>query len=132
MPTLRPIPHRRPDMKSAIVLLLLVPAVPAVLTVREVPPASPHRAASATALPDSVTIDEWRVPWEKSRPRDPYVAPDGSVWFVGQVGNYLARLDPVSGKFTRTEIDAGTNPHNLVVARDGKVWYTGNRNGMIG
>ena len=27
------------------------------------------------------TIEEWEVPWERSRPRDPYVAPDGRVWF---------------------------------------------------
>ena len=29
-----------------------------------------------------VVIEEWEVPWEGSRPRDPYVAPDGGVWFV--------------------------------------------------
>ena len=23
------------------------------------------------------TLEEWEVPWEQSRPRDPYVAPDG-------------------------------------------------------
>lgn len=22
-------------------------------------------------------LEEWNVPWEESRPRDPYVAPDG-------------------------------------------------------
>ena len=30
-----------------------------------------------------IEIAEWKVPWEESRPRDPYVAPDGKVWFVG-------------------------------------------------
>lgn len=29
------------------------------------------------------TLEEWQVPWLESRPRDPYVAPDGRVWFVG-------------------------------------------------
>ena len=121
-------------MRLAIVALLLLPALPAVLTVRPVRDASARhvRGGAAAANPDSVTIDEWKVPWEKSRPRDPYVAPNGDVWFVGQVGNYVARLDPASGKFTRLEVDPGTHPHNLVVARDGKVWYSGNRNGMIG
>lgn len=79
-----------------------------------------------------VPVDEWTVPWERSRPRDPFVAPDGSVFFVGQVGNYIARLDPKTGAFRRFEIDAGTNPHNLIIDARGMVWYAGNRNGMIG
>ena len=42
-----------------------------------------------TALPAqdtdlSVTISEWTVPWPDSRPRDPDVAPDGTIWLVGQ------------------------------------------------
>ena len=79
-----------------------------------------------------VQISEWTVPWEKTRPRDPYVAPDGRVWFVGQAGNYVAVLEPNSGEFKRFEIDPGTHPHNLIVDRQGMVWYAGNRNGMIG
>jgi len=89
----------------------------------------PQGAAASTAA----KITEWTVPWEKSRPRDPYLDPTtGQVWFVGQVGNYVARLDPASGQFVRFEIDAGTNPHNLIVDKTGHVWYAGNRNGMIG
>lgn len=80
----------------------------------------------------SAPIKEWTVPWTKTRPRDPAVAPDGSVFFVGQVGNYIARLDPTSGEFKKYEIDPGTNPHNLIVDAKGQVWYAGNRNGMIG
>jgi virginiamycin B lyase len=48
-----------------------------------------------------VQITEWTVPWEKTRPRDPYVDASGRVWFVGQEGNYIAYLDPTSGKFKR-------------------------------
>ena len=79
---------------------------------------------AAAALPLAAApnpIQEWTVPWEKSRPRDLYVAPDGLVWFVGQQGNYVARLDPKTGKFERYDIDSGTHPHNLVVAPDGTV-----------
>jgi virginiamycin B lyase len=79
-----------------------------------------------------VPIQEWTVPWEGSRPRDPAVAPDGRIWFVGQAGNYVARLDPASGKFDRFEIDPGTYPHNVIVDAKGDGWYAGNRNGMIG
>lgn len=89
----------------------------------------PVLVMAAAAAP--LAVQEWTVPWEGTRPRDPYVAPNGLVWFVGQEGNYVANLDPKTGKFKRYEIDEGTHPHNLVVAPDGMVWYTGNRNGRL-
>jgi virginiamycin B lyase len=89
----------------------------------------PALLMAAAAAP--LAVQEWTVPWEGTRPRDPYVAPNGLVWFVGQEGNYIANLDPKTGKFDRYEIDEGTHPHNLVVAPDGMVWYTGNRNGRL-
>lgn len=79
----------------------------------------------------NVDLKEWPVEYG-GRTRDPYVAPDGKVWFVGQAGNYIARLDPVSGELKRYEIEEGTNPHTLIVNDDGIVWYAGNRNGRIG
>ncbi|HJR49872.1 MAG TPA: hypothetical protein VJ794_02140 [Gemmatimonadales bacterium] len=90
---------------------------------------APALVMAAAAAP--LAVQEWTVPWEGTRPRDPYVAPNGLVWFVGQEGNYIANLDPKTGKFERYEIDEGTHPHNLVVAPDGMVWYTGNRNGRL-
>ncbi|MGH8131349.1 MAG: virginiamycin B lyase family protein [Steroidobacteraceae bacterium] len=86
--------------------------------------------ADAPASADPV-VKEWKVEWG-GRPRDPYVAPDGKVWFVGQAGNYIARFDPATQEFRRYEIEDGTNPHNLIVDEDGFVWYAGNRNGRIG
>ena len=95
--------------------------------------AAPAPAAeSAGARADTVAIQEWNVPWENTRPRDPYYAPDGKVWFVGQAGNYIAHLDPKTGEFTRVAIEEGTHPHNLIVDRQGNVWYAGNRNSTIG
>jgi virginiamycin B lyase len=82
--------------------------------------------------PVKVTIDEWTVPWEQSRPGDPFVDGSGQVWFAGQAGNYVARLDPLSGKFTRFEIDSGTSPSGLVVTPDGTVWFAGSGKGIIG
>jgi virginiamycin B lyase len=79
-----------------------------------------------------VDITEWTVPWEKTRPRDPYVDGRGMVWFVGQEGNYIATLNPTSGQFRKFEIEDGTFPHNLIVDRSGMVWYAGNRNARIG
>jgi virginiamycin B lyase len=79
-----------------------------------------------------VEITEWTVPWEKTRPRDPYVDGRGTVWFVGQEGNYIATLNPTTGQFRKFEIEEGTFPHNLIVDKSGIVWYAGNRNARIG
>jgi len=78
------------------------------------------------------TLSEWEVPWNRTRPRDPYVAPDGRVWFVGQAGHYAAVLDPTSGEFRKYDLGEGVGPHNLVVDDDGIVWYTGNLQQHIG
>ena len=56
-------------------------------SIQQAPP-----AVAATQSPAQIT--EWTVPWERTRPRDPYVDGQGRVWFVGQEGNYVATLDP--------------------------------------
>ena len=85
------------------------------------------------ALADNtIEIDEWLVPWEGSRPRDPFAESDESVWFVGQRAGYLARLDVPSGEFLKVELKGGSGPHNLIVGSDGIVWYAGNRTALIG
>jgi len=88
--------------------------------------------ALAAQETQEIEIAEWKVPWEESRPRDPYVAPDGKVWFVGQRTHYAAWLDRTTGKFKQFPLSDGTGPHNLVVDDDGIVYYTGNLVGNIG
>jgi virginiamycin B lyase len=102
-----------------------------------------------SAAQQQVDIEEWRVPFkmdgsgnlfndfpesrvEQTRPRDPYVHPDGRVFFVGQAGNYIAHFDPSTVTFHRYELDPGTHPHNLIVDDAGIVWYAGNRASHIG
>ena len=87
---------------------------------------APARAADGTA-----TLREWTVPWPDSRPRDPSVAPDGRIWFVGQRANYLAVFDPGSETFSRHDLPEGTAPHTVVVDEDGAPWIAGNGNGTI-
>ena len=89
-------------------------------------------AALALAPTDTVRITEYPVPYPESRPRDPFVDGRGRVWFVGQVGNYVAYFVPGSKQFKRYELDPEVNPHNLIVAKDGMVWYAGNRAAHIG
>ena len=80
----------------------------------------------------SVEMDQWKLPWTDARGRDPFVAPDGRVWFVGQgAGNYIAVFDPKTAAFDRHALPAGTIPHTNIVGSDGIVWVAGNRNGTI-
>jgi virginiamycin B lyase len=88
-------------------------------------------APPAYAEPRSLELREWPVEWQ-GRPRDPDVAADGRVWFVGQTGNYIAVFDPRGETFRRYELEERTLPHNLVVGRDGGIWYAGNGNARIG
>lgn len=76
-------------------------------------------------------LTEWEVPWPDTRPRDPWVGPDGLVWFVGQTGHYVATLDPGTGEFRRYDLEDGTGPHTVITNEAG-AWYAGNRAGHIG
>jgi virginiamycin B lyase len=87
--------------------------------------------ALAAARSEATEIREWPVPWADTRPRDPSVAPDGRVWFVGQGGNYLAVFDAGDGSFRRFELPAGTRPHTVLVDAQGRPWVAGNGNGTI-
>jgi virginiamycin B lyase len=81
---------------------------------------------------DPVEIKEWLVPYEASRPRDPYVGNDGSIWFVGQRTHYVARFDPQTKEFKHYPLEDGAGPHNLIVDTDGMIWYAGNTAAHIG
>ncbi len=95
-------------------------------------------ASRSGALPTEagelkVTIREWDAPTPKSRPHDPAVAPDGSLWYTGQFINKLGRLDPASGAIREFPLKTEkSGPHGLVADRDGNIWYTGNYAGLIG
>ncbi|MDX1442926.1 MAG: lyase [Gammaproteobacteria bacterium] len=80
-----------------------------------------------------VTFDTWQVPWEKSRPRDPYVSPlNGNVWFVGQAGDYLGVFQVDKETFLRYGLPDGTGPHNVIIDDSSNAWIAGNKQGWIG
>lgn len=81
---------------------------------------------------DMVEIREWKVPYEASRPRDPFAQSENSVWFVGQRTGYLAHLNVETGDIHKIDLKEGSAPHNLIVGSDGIVWYAGNRTALIG
>ena len=113
-------------MRRFLALLALAPLATAAL-----PRGSAAQQASDPRA-DTPRITEWPVPWERTRPRDPFADRDGRVWFVGQTGHYVGVLDPATGQFRRYELDPGTGPHNLVVDARGTVWFSGNLVGYIG
>ncbi|MGP0630682.1 Vgb family protein [Nitrospina sp. 32_T5] len=88
--------------------------------------------AGGIAQAETVSITEWEVPWDDSRPRDPFVDPKGRVWFCGQKGGYIAYLEPASGTFKKFDLGPGAGPHNLIVDAAGFIWFAGNRNAYIG
>lgn len=95
-------------------------------------------AAAAFVLPEKpeanvdLSITEWEVPWEDSRPRDPYAAPDGDIWFVGQRSHYVAEFDPDTEEFRKFDLENGAGPHTVIVDEEGTPWYAGNRANHIG
>lgn len=89
----------------------------------------PDKSPKAVVIPGSteVSIKEWTVPTPNSRPHDPLVAPDGSIWYTGQMANVLGRFDPKVGQFKEYHLKtANSGPHGLVADNDGNIWFTAN------
>jgi virginiamycin B lyase len=77
------------------------------------------------ANPANVSIKEFDVPTPNSRPHDPALAPDGSLWYTGQLANKLGRLDPKTGQFKEFPLKTpGSGPHGLAADHDGNIWFT--------
>lgn len=88
-------------------------------------------AAQAADPFGQIEIREWTVDYG-GLPRDPDAVSADEIWFVGQVGDYIGRLDPQTGAFFKRDLDDEPGPHNLIVGADGIVWYAGNLDGYIG
>jgi virginiamycin B lyase len=88
---------------------------------------------SATVGTLNVQVTEYEVPTPKSRPHDPAVAPDGSLWYTGQEANKLGRLDPKTGEFKEYALKtANSGPHGLVADKEGNIWFTAISGGYVG
>ena len=95
-------------------------------------PPNDRRLPNLLAGPNEITIESWQVPTLGQRARDPVEAPDGSIWWTGQSGNLIGRLDPATGKMQEITLPDGTYPHSVTPAANGDIWYLGNRNGTVG
>ena len=95
-------------------------------------PEKPKPAAQVIPGNTEISIKEWMVPTPGSRPHDPMFAPDGSVWYSGQMANVLGRFDPKTQQFKEYKLPPKSGPHGLVADKDGNVWYTANFGAYIG
>lgn len=90
-------------------------------------------AGAATVGTLNLQIKEYDVPTPKSRPHDPAVAPDGSLWYTGQGANKLGRLDPKTGEFKEYPLKiANSGAHGLVADKEGNIWFTAIAGGYVG
>jgi virginiamycin B lyase len=90
-------------------------------------------AGSQTVGTLNVQIQEYHVPTPNSRPHDPAVAPDGSLWYTGQGVNKLGRLNPKTGEFKEFALKtADSGPHGLVADNNGNIWFTAISGGYVG
>jgi virginiamycin B lyase len=95
-------------------------------------PPNDHRKATQVAGSMQVTFREWVLPQLGSRVRDPMQHPDGSIWYVGQYGNIIGRLDPATGKAQEWPLPPNSMPHTLQLDHKGRPWFSGNKNGTVG
>jgi virginiamycin B lyase len=95
-------------------------------------PPNPRRAPRLMSGDAEIAFKEWQVPTLGQRSRDPVQAADGSIWWAGQWGNLIGRIDPATGEMTEYPLPDGAMPHSVTLDQAGDVWYTGNKNGTIG
>jgi virginiamycin B lyase len=95
-------------------------------------PPSTDRAPRLVPGDAQIAFKEWQVPTLGQRSRDPIEAADGSIWWAGQWGNLIGRINPATGEMTEYPLPAGAMPHTVTLDQAGAVWYTGNKNGTVG
>jgi virginiamycin B lyase len=95
-------------------------------------PPNDNRAAGLVDGEATITFEEWQVPTLGQRSRDPVEAPDGAIWWAGQWGNLIGRIDPETGEMTEFPLPARAMPHSVTIDDAGGVWYMGNKNGTVG
>jgi virginiamycin B lyase len=95
-------------------------------------PARTHRQPTLVPGDASITFQEWKVPTLGQRSRDPIQAADGSIWWAGQWGDLIGRINPETGDMREYSLPEGSKPHSVTTDQEGNIWYTGNGNGTMG
>jgi virginiamycin B lyase len=96
----------------------------------------PERAKPAANViegPAQVAIKLWPVATPGSRPHDPATAPDGSIWYTGQMTNKLGRVDPKTNEVKEYTLKIPHSaPHGIMADKDGNMWFTANGGAYVG
>jgi virginiamycin B lyase len=95
-------------------------------------PPNDLRASVVVPGPLKLNFREWKTPTLGQRTRDPVEAPDDIIWWVGQSGNILGKLNRDTGEMKEYMLPDGAMPHSVTIGPKGNPWYTGNRNGSVG
>ena len=95
-------------------------------------PEKPGRRPTLVPGPATVTFKEWIVPTLGQRSRDPLQLKDGMIWWAGQYGSLIGRLNPKTGEMKEFELPPEVRPHSIIADRAGHIWYMGNGNGTVG
>ncbi|MGO2013120.1 MAG: Vgb family protein [Pseudoalteromonas sp.] len=74
----------------------------------------------------------WQVPTLGQRARDPVQGKNGIIWWVGQWGNILGRLNPKTGEMKEYTLPSGTFAHSVSLDKNQTPWFLGNKNGTVG
>tara|TARA_R110000751_G_scaffold73956_1_gene149683 strand:- start:30769 stop:32022 length:1254 start_codon:yes stop_codon:yes gene_type:complete len=80
----------------------------------------------------SISFKEWVVPTLGQRSRDPIQASDGTIWWAGQWGNLIGKINPKTGEMKEYPLPTGSMPHSVTLDQKGNIWYTGNKNATLG
>lgn len=80
----------------------------------------------------SIKFKEWVVPTRGQRSRDPVESPDGMIWWVGQWGDIVGRINPETGDMKEYPLPKGAKPHSVTPDDKGYLWYMGNKNATVG
>jgi virginiamycin B lyase len=92
-------------------------------------------APPAVVIPGQVGVSfqEWKLPTAGTRPHDPLAAPDGTIWYSGQMASLLGHIDPRTGNIQEYRTSAPmSGPHGLVMDKQGNIWFTANFKSYIG
>src|ERR1700674_969579 len=87
------------------------------------------------AIPGNVEVSfkEWKLPTPGTRPHDPLAAPDGPIWFTGQMANLLGHIDPKTGDIKEYRTTRAMSvPPGLVIDTQGNILITANFKDHIG
>lgn len=95
-------------------------------------PPNTRRAPKLVPGKSDIEFTEWETPTLGQRSRDPIQAPDGTIWWAGQWGNLIGKINPATGAMKEYPLPEGSKPHTVTLDKAGNVWFTGNKNGTIG